>query len=808
MQMRNFGAGIFLSCCTILLAGPVAGQSQQGRIEGRIARPSDAGVEGATVLISGADAVVFTGTYGQFAFDSVPPGTYSLTVTLGEHVLTIPNITVSAGATTRIEERVDWDIGFGEALTVTATSRRSEGLIEAPASVTRLTASEIEEKASHGQLPKLVEFTPGAQITQGGIYDYNLNTRGFNSTLNRRIAVLVDGRNPAAAFFGTQEWAAVSFPLDDLASLELVRGPSAALYGANASSGTLNMLTKEPRFSRGGVVRVSYGELDTMNLDFRWAGALGNEWYGKAVGGVRRSGDFFVSRRGAAEYSVPCAPGTTGDCLPQEVVVPPRIDDNDVFFGGLRADKYFSNGLMLTVEGGLADVAGPVIQTGVGRTQVTDVQRPWARINVNANHANVLVAYTGRDGPGQLTLASGTNSTLDSHTVQFEAQTDRRFNQDRIRVVVGGSAVVERNDSFDKVLGRQSLLFEPIDSNQQAFFGQADWNVIGPLRLVLAGRGDFSSLHDFRFSPKASAVYTLAPGHSVRVTYNEAFQVPNYSEFFVQADAAAPADLSALNAFCTPFGIDCGFGATRVLALGNADLALEEIQTMEFGYKGLIAGRALMTVDYYNSRSSNFVTDLLPQLGTPLGRINPNFGPWQAPPGLPPAVAAQIRTVAPPILSNNFDGSNILAAASYTNFGRVDTQGVDVGFNCALTNGWRGSLAYSWFDFEIRDPVPGLSAMVLPNAPEHSFAFSIGYERRRIDTDFALRWVDTFRWSVGPFQGDVESYTTADVTANYRVTRNVTVGINVANVFDDQHWESFGGDILRRRALASLAYQW
>jgi outer membrane receptor protein involved in Fe transport len=284
--------------------------------------------------------------------------------------------------------------------------------------------------------------------------------------------------------------------------------------------------------------------------------------------------------------------------------------------------------------------------------------------------------------------------------------------------------------------------------------------------------------------------------------------VPNYSEFFVQADAAAPADLSALNAFCTPFGIDCGFGPTRVLALGNADLALEEIQTMELGYKGLIAGRALMTVDYYNSRSSNFVTDLLPQLGTPLGRINPNFGPWQAPPGLPPAVAAQIRTVAPPILSNNFDGSNILAAASYTNFGRVDTQGVDVGFNCALTNGWRGSLAYSWFDFEIRDPVPGLSAMVLPNAPEHSFAFSIGYERQRIDTDFALRWVDTFRWSVGPFQGDVESYTTADVTANYRVTRNVTVGINVANVFDDQHWESFGGDILRRRALASLAYQW
>ncbi len=292
------------------------------------------------------------------------------------------------------------------------------------------------------------------------------------------------------------------------------------------------------------------------------------------------------------------------------------------------------------------------------------------------------------------------------------------------------------------------------------------------------------------------------------MTYNEAFQVPNYSEFFLQADAAAPVNLSGLNAFCTPFGVDCGFGPTRVLALGNGDLELEQIRTLEAGYKGLIAGRGLVTIDYYRSRSSDFITDLLPQLGTRLGRINPNFGPWQAPAGLPPAVEAQVRAAAPPILSNNFDGSNILAAASYTNFGRVDTQGVDVGFNCALPGGWRGSLVYSWFDFDIRDPVPGLEAMVLPNAPEHSFGFSVGYARRRIDADFALRWVDKFRWSVGPFQGDVESYATADVTANYRLTRGLIVGINVANVFDDKHWESFGGDILGRRALVSVGYLW
>ena len=310
------------------------------------------------------------------------------------------------------------------------------------------------------------------------------------------------------------------------------------------------------------------------------------------------------------------------------------------------------------------------------------------------------------------------------------------------------------------------------------------------------------------FSPKGSAVYTIGPNHSVRFTYNEAFQVPNYSEFFLQADAAAPVNLSALNAFCTPFGVDCRFGPTRILALGNIDLKLEKTRTLEGGYKGLIAGRALMTADYYRSRASNFITDLLPQLGTRLGRINANFGPWEAPAGLPPAVAAQVRAVAPAILSNNIDGSNILAAVSYTNFGRVDTQGIDVGFNYELPAGWRGSFAYSWFDFTIRNPVPGFEAMVLPNSPEHTVSAGIGYARGRFDTDFALRRVDAFRWSVGPFQGDVESYATADVTANYKLPRGLTIGLNVANVFDNAHWETFGGDILRRRALVSVGYLW
>jgi outer membrane receptor protein involved in Fe transport len=787
------------------LALPAFGQQGTGRIEGRLVRSDGSGVGGASVLLNELSFTDITEISGTFSFHGVPAGSYTITFTLGENARMLSNVAVAAGATTRIEEGVDWSGGFVEALTVMAASRRVERIVEAPAAVTSILEAEIEEMASTGQLPKLLEFAPGVEVTQSGLYDYNLNTRGFNSSLNRRIATLVDGRDTSIPFLGSQEWAAVSFPLDDIAMVEFVRGPSAALYGANASSGVVNITTKQPRYSQGGLVRFTTGQLATANVDFRWAGGLGGSWYVKALAGLRNSRDFSVSRRSAAEYSVPCVGATRGDCLPQEVLPLERVR-TAISFGGLRADKYFSNGMVATVEGGYADIAGPVLQTGIGRVQVLDVGRPWVRANWHADRFNLLAYYNGRNANRQLALGSGLNLVLDETAVGVESQTNWSFAQ-KAQVIVGVSAGVKSVDSLDRSLNRQTLLFEPVDSHFEAAFGQVDWNVTDRLKLVLAGRSDFSSLHDVQFSPKGALVYAVDPAHSVRFGYNRAFQVPNFAEFFTQADAAPPTNLGGLNALCAPFGVSCGFGVTRVLAVGNAHLGVETIRTWEVGYKGIFRRKALVTLEYYNSVAEDFITDLLPQLGTPIGRINPNFGPWQSPPGLPAAVATGIRSQVP-LLSNNFDGSNVLVAASYTNFGKVDTEGIDSGLNYYLTNAWRVSFGYSWFNFQIKDELLGFASLLLPNSPEHKFSLGAAYRRNPFDAAVNFRWVEGFRWGVGPFVGDVEPYTTVDVVANYALNRNWRVGINIANLFDDDHWEAFGGDLLRRRALTSVAFEW
>ena len=160
------------------------------------------------------------------------------------------------------------------------------------------------------------------------------------------------------------------------------------------------------------------------------------------------------------------------------------------------------------------------------------------------------------------------------------------------------------------------------------------------------------------------------------------------------------------------------------------------------------------------------------------------------------------------ILSNNVDGTPILVGRSYTNFGDVDTEGIDLGLNYYVDENWTVMLSLSTFDFTLNNSQPGFDDILQPNTPESKGSFGINYVSPKWDFGFSARWVDSFRWVVGPFIGTVESYTTADVTTNFVVNDNVKLGLNIANAFDEKHWESFGGDILERRALGSVTFNW
>jgi len=269
--MRILLLTLTLFCASISVAG-----EGKGSIEGRVTDADGRAMAGVGVEVEGTSAFALTDEHGRFDFTSVRAGTYSLVFTLLDNSLTRPDVTVSARTETTVDQVVDWQVAFADTVTVYGVSRRRERIVEAPAAVTTISEQELGKQASHGLLPKTLEFTPGVDITQINLVEFLVNTRGFNGALNRRVPVLIDGRDLTDPFIGAMEWATVSYPIDDFAELDLVRGPTSALYGANATSGIINISTRQPRESQGGMVRLAAGELDSVNAELRWAGSLGN----------------------------------------------------------------------------------------------------------------------------------------------------------------------------------------------------------------------------------------------------------------------------------------------------------------------------------------------------------------------------------------------------------------------------------------------------------------------------------------------------------------------------------------------------
>ncbi|HYC62784.1 MAG TPA: TonB-dependent receptor [Thermoanaerobaculia bacterium] len=819
MAKRQSVRSLFLALCTLLFAGSAFAQ---GYISGRITRTNGSGIGGVIVQVIELSRVELSDANGDFRF-SVPPGSYTVQFVAGEQVATENAVAVTAGNTTRVDKQVDWNLSVAETITVYSASRRTERVVEAPAAVTVVAQEDIEAVASSGQAPRIIESAPGVDFTQSGLYDTNFNARGFNSSLNRRILTLIDGRDPAIAFLGSQEWAALSLPIDEMASVELIRGPGSALYGANAFSGVLNMTTKQPRLTPGGRVLLSAGDLNTKRGDLRHAGGIGaSEWYYRVTGGYQQSDDFTRPRNVAPEYSTFCTQPGQVDCLPREAV-PLALTEDNIRFGGLRLDKHFANTSVLTLEGGYASVEGPTFQTGIGRVQVTDVERPWGRVNFNTTHWNIGGYYDARIAERQVALASGSgfnpalnvNNTRglweDSNNIHGEVQTNWGLFGDKARVVGGVAYHKQEVDTADPA-DFQTLMSAVHDETQQSAFGQIEFNATKALKLVGAARYDDSTLHEAEFSPRAGAVLSLG-NHNFRYGYSQAFQRPNYSELFLRVPAGASANLAAAAAAhplpqvraLAPLLTSLGFNNLQVLARGNSALEVEKVKSHELGYSGIFGGKVFLTVDLYKSDLSNFVTDLLPGVNTA------EFPAYQIPAGLPVEARVGLAQFLDQALLTRRPGLTTVGGApalvfSYANSGEVETQGGEIALNYYVTPNWLLDFNYSKFDFEVKSSLGG--DQLLPNAPENKYNLGVAWRGAKLDAKVSYRWVEGFRWAAGVFVGNVPEYDVVNVAGNWRFNDTFGVGVDISNALDNEHYEAFGGDLLSRRALGFVSINW
>jgi len=141
---------------------------------------------------------------------------------------------------------------------VISASKTSQKIIEAPSTVTIITAKDIEASGAYS-LPELFRSVPGMDVMYISPTDSNVSIRGFNREGANKILTLIDGRPIYFELFGMTFWEALPVNIEDIDKIEIIRGPGSTLYGANAFNGVINIFTKDPQKNRGGKIVTRLG---------------------------------------------------------------------------------------------------------------------------------------------------------------------------------------------------------------------------------------------------------------------------------------------------------------------------------------------------------------------------------------------------------------------------------------------------------------------------------------------------------------------------------------------------------------------
>jgi iron complex outermembrane receptor protein len=170
-------------------------------------------------------------------------------------------------------------------LEVTSVSKKERPLGTSPAAVFVLTNEDIR-RSGLTSVPELLRLVPGLHVARIDGSKWAVTARGFNGRFANKLLVLVDGRSVYSPLYSGVYWDEVDVPLEDVERIEVIRGPGATMWGANAVNGVINVITKPAGSTPGTRVSLSAGSEERLAASVRYGGMVGDQlaWrvWGKA----------------------------------------------------------------------------------------------------------------------------------------------------------------------------------------------------------------------------------------------------------------------------------------------------------------------------------------------------------------------------------------------------------------------------------------------------------------------------------------------------------------------------------------------
>src|SRR6266403_112060 len=159
---------------------------------------------------------------------------------------------------------------------ITSVSKRAERLSDAAASVFVITADDIR-RSGVSRLTEALRLAPNLQVAQISAPSYAIGARGLNGAGagSNKLLVMIDGRSVYTPLFSGVFWDAQDVMLEDVERIEVISGPGATLWGANAVNGVINVITRRSSDTQGGLAYARAGTLE-RGYGARYGGTIGD----------------------------------------------------------------------------------------------------------------------------------------------------------------------------------------------------------------------------------------------------------------------------------------------------------------------------------------------------------------------------------------------------------------------------------------------------------------------------------------------------------------------------------------------------
>ncbi|MRR07522.1 MAG: TonB-dependent receptor, partial [Deltaproteobacteria bacterium] len=370
---------------------------------------------------------------------------------------------------------------------VTSVSKKEQKLSDAAAAVFVVTREDIRRSGATS-IPEVLRMVPGIQVARLDANKWAVSARGFNDRFADKLLVLMDGRTVFTPLFSGVYWDVQDTMLEDIDRIEVVRGPGAALWGANAFNGVINIITKHSQETQGGLLSAGGGTEERGFGGARFGGRVGDDTY------YRLYAKYF-SRDAGVDAS-----GDRGE------------DDWSVLRGGFRVDSDLSANDSVTVQGDIyrgkegETYTIPLLIPPFSRTFDWDtdiagsnILSRWTRTLSDTADMTLQLYYdrTERD----MAIIGEDRDTID---VDFQ----NRFKCGSRHEIVWGWGY---RFSHESITNKVAITFAPNrrSDNLYSFFAQDDISLIEDrLRLVLGSRFEHNEFTGWEIQPNIRLIWT------------------------------------------------------------------------------------------------------------------------------------------------------------------------------------------------------------------------------------------------------------------------------------------------------------